>query len=345
MKRILNYFKITAFLLSGTLIVSSCVTLLGRKQTIYVDSYPQGARVHAGNKYIGITPCSHKSKRVKSTLTFEKEGYYPTTISTVTKMRGSIWWNMLFTGFIGVMVDIPYWEKYSELSYSTRLSAIPVPKSYTPTPSIISSSVPSEMKATTSTLSKIVNSNSNTQMTGKAIFKKYNSAVFMIYTSDNKSISQGSGFFVSNDGIGISNYHVFKGSLKGKEVIKLSNGNIYKIQEVLAYSEQYDYIIFKVKGNGFNYIPVTKRGYEVGDEIYTIGSPKGLENTFSSGEISQSRSNYLIQINAPIDHGSSGGALINIYGEVIGITSAGRDDSGANLNFAQDIRAIFNTVY
>ena len=167
----------------------------------------------------------------------------------------------------------------------------------------------------------------------------------MIYTSDNVNVSQGSGFFVSSDGIGISNYHVFKGSYKGQEIIKLSNGSIYKVQEVLAYSEKYDYIVFKVQGNGFNYIPVTKRGYEVGDEVYAIGSPKGLENTISNGLISQKHSDYYIQISVPIDHGSSGGALINSYGEIIGITSGGRDDSGANLNFARDIRVIFDTTY
>ena len=113
----------------------------------------------------------------------------------------------------------------------------------------------------------------------------------------------------------------------------------------MAYSERYDYILFKVNGDYFNYIPVTKRGYEIGDEVYAIGSPKGLENTLSNGLISQEYKDYYIQISVPIDHGSSGGALINSYGEVIGITSGGRDDSGANLNFARDIRAIFTTKY
>ena len=65
-----------------------------------------------------------------------------------------------------------------------------------------------------------------------------------------------------------------------------------------------------------------------------------MENTFSSGEISQLREDNLIQINAPIDHGSSGGALINEYGEVIGITTAGIETSGANLNFAVDIDVV-----
>ena len=89
-----------------------------------------------------------------------------------------------------------------------------------------------------------------------------------------------------------------------------------------------------------NYIPVSNRQSKVGEKVFTIGSPRGLENTFSSGEISQLRGNNIIQINAPIDHGSSGGVLINEYGEAIGITSSGYDDSGANLNFALDIKAV-----
>ena len=327
--------------LTCNLFFSSCVTLLGKKQTIYVDSYPQGATVYAGDKYIGTTPCAYKSKKAASTLTFEKNGYQSRTIETSLKMRGAIWWNIPFTFLAGVLVDAPYWFNYADIRYNTKLAAIPQPKTYTPKPSVISPTAPSEMRATHSTLSRIAISNSNTEMKAKAIYKKYKSAVFMIYTSDNVSVSQGSGFFVSSDGIGISNYHVFKGTFKGKEVVKLSNGTTYRIKEVLAYSEKYDYILFKIDGSGFNYIPVTQRGYEIGDEVYAIGSPRGMENTLSNGLISQSHGEHYIQISVPIDHGSSGGALINCYGEVIGITSGGRDDSGANLNFARDIRAIF----
>lgn len=168
------------------------------------------------------------------------------------------------------------------------------------------------------------------------IFKRYDSAVFMVFTTDGYNAYQGSGFFISRDGLAVSNYHVFKGTGVGYEIIKLSDGRQYKIEKVLAKSEADDYILFRVKGQ-FNYIPVSQRKCEVGERVYTIGSPKGLENTFSSGEISQIREGNFIQISCPIDHGSSGGVLINRYGEAIGITTGGRDDSGANLNFAKDI--------
>ena len=171
------------------------------------------------------------------------------------------------------------------------------------------------------------------------IFKKYNSAVFMIYTTDGLGVFQGSGFFISENGVAVSNYQVFKGTAVGSEVIKLSDGRQCKISEVIAKSESEDYILFRIKGH-FVHIPVSHRKNNVGEKVYTIGSPRGLENTFSSGEISQIRDDNYIQISCPIDHGSSGGVLINAYGEAIGITTGGHDESGANLNFAKNIKVL-----
>lgn len=199
-----------------------------------------------------------------------------------------------------------------------------------------------EMTGTNETLS--VTENENNQKNNKIyspteLFKRYNSAVFMIFTTDGYQAYQGSGFFITQDGLAVSNYHVFKGTAIGYEIIKLVDGRQYKIDKVIAKSEADDYILFQIKGQ-FNYIPVSQRQCEVGERVYTIGSPKGLENTFASGEISQIRSDDFIQISCPIDHGSSGGALINQYGEAIGITTGGRDDSGANLNFAKNIHVV-----
>lgn len=183
--------------------------------------------------------------------------------------------------------------------------------------------------------------NKNGVLSASEVYEKYNTAVFMIYTSDGLNDFQGSGFFINSEGLAVSNYHVFKETCIGLEVIKLSDGIQCKVREVLAKNEEYDFILFYVDmERECNYIPITNRTCKVGEKIFTIGSPKELENTFSSGEISQLRGNYVIQINAPIDHGSSGGALINEFGEAIGITFGGFDDSGANLNFAIDIGVV-----
>lgn len=187
----------------------------------------------------------------------------------------------------------------------------------------------------------VAQSSNNGEMTGADIFEKYNTAVFTVFTQDSYSMYQGSGFFISPDGLAVSNYHVFKGTHKGRAQIKTSDGKYIDVSDVVAYNNDDDIFIFRVQASGktFNYIPISNKGVRVGEKAYAIGSPKGLENTFSSGEISQLREGY-IQISVPIDHGSSGGVLLNAYGEAIGISTAGRDDSGANLNFAIDIRIL-----
>lgn len=174
------------------------------------------------------------------------------------------------------------------------------------------------------------------------IFERYSPAVFKIHTSNGLQGSQGSGFFISADGIAVSNYHVFQDTYVGYEEIILSDGNRYKVSNVYHKDSYNDFIIFRVRvPQNVNYIKVADAIPAIGEKVYTIGSPRGLDNTFSSGEISQKRNNgKILQISAPIDHGSSGGVLLNAYGEAIGITFAGYDDSGANLNFAININII-----
>lgn len=177
------------------------------------------------------------------------------------------------------------------------------------------------------------------EMSASEIFEKYAPAVFKIHAVGGYTSSQGSGFFISSDGVAVSNYHVFEGTTKGYEQIILNDGTVCKVEQVYHYSKEEDFIIFKVAlSSKVRYIPIAASSPKVGEKVFTIGSPRGLDNTLSSGEVSQLRDNGdVIQINAPVDHGSSGGVLLNAYGEAIGITSAGIDDSPANLNFAINI--------
>lgn len=201
----------------------------------------------------------------------------------------------------------------------------------------------SEKKASRSISSrKITNKRSNEKMEGSQIFERYGTAVFMVFTSDGSNAYQGSGFFIDNNGLAVSNYHVFRGTGLGLEQIKLVDSDeVYKVIEVLTKSEQEDFILFRVDCENTNYIPIATEKPKVGEKVYAIGSPRGLENTFSSGEVSQWRADNLMQISALIDHGSSGGALINEYGEVVGITSGTfADGSQANLNYAWSIEAV-----
>jgi len=182
---------------------------------------------------------------------------------------------------------------------------------------------------------------SSSNLSLQELFKKYNSAVFIIYTSDGENTLQGSGFFISSDGIGVSNYHVFKGTKRGAEVIKLESGEELKITEVIVADEENDFIIFKVKPFGkTNYIKRAASLPEIGDEVFAIGNPEGLEHTLSKGIISgyRGKNKGLIQTTTAITHGSSGGPLLNMNGDVIGITSGGIGE--ANLNFAVNINLL-----
>ena len=186
------------------------------------------------------------------------------------------------------------------------------------------------------------NKRSDMKLEGQEIFDKYATAVFMVFTSDGMNGYQGSGFFIDDEGLAVSNYHVFKGTGKGMERIKLlGNDEVYHVLEVIQSSEEEDFILFRVDCSNTNYLPIASSKPKIGEKVFAIGSPRGLENTFSSGEVSQWRDTNLMQISALIDHGSSGGALINEYGEVVGITSGTfADGSQANLNYAWSIDVI-----
>ena len=72
------------------------------------------------------------------------------------------------------------------------------------------------------------------------IFEKFNTAVFMVYATDGKLVSQGSGFFILDNGLAVSNYHVFEGTTKGSEEIKLTSGEQFRVSKVIKYSKELD---------------------------------------------------------------------------------------------------------
>lgn len=170
------------------------------------------------------------------------------------------------------------------------------------------------------------------------LFKKLEKGVFMVFSVlGEERYSQGSGFFIA-PGIGITNYHVLDGSRKGYVAI---NEEIYEITEILAssHTENLDYVIFKTTYRSNDVLDISKRKPDVGEDVFAIGSPKGLSNSLTKGTVSGFRKNQRIQIDATIDHGSSGGPLFNLQGEVVGITTSGLG-TGSALNFAVNIQAL-----
>jgi len=184
-----------------------------------------------------------------------------------------------------------------------------------------------------------------TELTSEEIYAKCSPAVFYIEVYDSKgtATASGSGFFILGDGTAVTNYHVINGAYSAK--ITVSNtGKAYNVLGVYDYSEAEDWAVLKIDGTGFSYLKIGDASTVVGGAtVYAIGSPLGLQNTITQGLISnaarvESGVTY-IQTSAAISSGSSGGALLNKYGEVIGITSASYTD-GQNLNLALPIGII-----
>lgn len=184
-----------------------------------------------------------------------------------------------------------------------------------------------------------------TILNAEEIYAKCSPAVFYIenYDKDGQIISSGSGFFINVNGCAVTNFHVIEGAYSAK--IQISDtGDVYNVVGVLDYNKEEDWAIIQTDCEKNSSLTIGDASTVVGGaEVYAIGSPLGLQNTISQGIISNPArvdgNNTYIQITAPISSGSSGGALINKYGEVIGITSAVYLD-GQNLNLALPITII-----
>lgn len=146
----------------------------------------------------------------------------------------------------------------------------------------------------------------------------------------------GSGFFINREGQIVTNKHVLSNP-DGAE-IKTISGNVYKVQKLIHEDAAADLVIASTDAISRESKPVSINAVlpVVGEKIIVIGSPLGLEQTVSDGIVSALRSNQqsieFIQITAPISPGNSGGPLLNMRGEVIGVATF-QYSSGQNLNF------------
>ena len=175
-------------------------------------------------------------------------------------------------------------------------------------------------------------------LNAEQIYAKCSPAVFYIEISDKNGqpVSSGSGVFLNADGLAITNHHVIDDAYSAK--IMTHDGKIYDVSGYYDAKESIDLALLQIDGSGFDYLELGNTDSIAGGQsIFTIGSPQGFSNTISGGFISNPHVEFLgidsIQISAPISHGSSGGALINDKGQLIGITFAGLDEA-QNINFA-----------
>jgi serine protease Do len=162
----------------------------------------------------------------------------------------------------------------------------------------------------------------------------------------------GSGFFINADGYLITNFHVIEGETEiSAEVYHQRNGQLdretYKQVKIIAINKFHDLALLHIEDKNatkFKYVTLGSSDVlNVGESVFAIGSPLGLERTVTSGIVStktrQLEGELYLQTTAQINPGNSGGPLFNLAGEVVGVTNM-KITFGEGLGFAIPVELV-----
>jgi len=199
------------------------------------------------------------------------------------------------------------------------------------------------MKTKTATVISVIflflSINSFAKQTIPSLLKQVQASTVLVtvYDAQGNQSGQGSGFFISKEGEVLTNWHVISDA--SSAMVKTATGAIFKVKGVVARDEKRDIakIALEAKDVSFQHVKLSPRIPMVGERVFVVGSPYGLESTVSDGLVSALRNipgvGSVIQISAPISPGSSGSPVIDSSGQVVGIASF-QFIEGQNLNFA-----------
>lgn len=179
------------------------------------------------------------------------------------------------------------------------------------------------------------------ELTARQVADRHMSAAFRLQAYEaqgdadkQEPFAEASGFFISADGLAVTNYHSIAGALYADAT--LSTGETYPVERVLFYDPDIDIAVLRISKtstankttSAFSFLEMAGTAdVRTGDTVYTLGNPLGLGLAVSSGIVSAPRrmvERYALPCvmnTADISQGSSGGALVNVYGQVIAVTS------------------------
>ncbi len=182
---------------------------------------------------------------------------------------------------------------------------------------------------------------SPSRITTEEAAKLYAPAVVLVKTA----AGLGSGFFINKKGYLITNFHVIAGEkhiavtqflLEGKILRRV----VHKEVEIIATAPFHDLVVLRLKDFDTEITPVffePEENLNIGETVFAIGNPLGLERTVTEGVLSQTHRNFggilYLQVDAPVNPGNSGGPLFNARGQVVGIINMGVPTM-EGLNFA-----------
>ena len=147
--------------------------------------------------------------------------------------------------------------------------------------------------------------------------------------------AQGSGFFISSDGYIVTNNHVVDHASEVE--VSLAGGKILPAK-VIGVDKKTDLALLKVNGEAFPFVTFASKSPRVGDWVIAVGNPFGLGGTVTAGIVSARGRDIgagpyddFLQIDAPVNHGNSGGPTFNAEGEVVGVNTAIFSPSGGSV--------------
>lgn len=183
-----------------------------------------------------------------------------------------------------------------------------------------------------------------------SLVKQIGEAVVQVRTPE----GLGSGFFINADGYLITNFHVIEGETEiSVEVYRQTGDQLdretYKEVKIIAINKFHDLALLKIDDKSAPKFKYTTLGssdsLSVGDPVFAIGSPLGLERTVTSGILStktrEMEGELYLQTTAQINPGNSGGPLFNLAGEVVGVTNM-KITFGEGLGFAIPVELVKN---
>jgi parallel beta-helix repeat protein len=172
-----------------------------------------------------------------------------------------------------------------------------------------------------------------------SVAQRAKDSIFKVVAHNPEGEATGTGFAVSADGKIATNYHVIEGA--SKIFVKLPNGRTVGIERVVAFDKRVDLAILQVQGVSLRPLPLgDSSAVKVGQEVCVMGSPLGLEQSFSTGVVSAKRvmdGFEWVQITTPISPGNSGSPVMTRDGTVIGVATFVAKE-GQNLNFASSVK-------
>ena len=182
------------------------------------------------------------------------------------------------------------------------------------------------------------------------LVKQIGEAVVQVRTPE----GLGSGFFINSDGYLITNFHVIEGETEiSVEVYRQTDGQLdretYKQVKIIAINKFHDLALLKIEDKDapkFKYVTLGNAdAMNVGDAVFAIGSPLGLERTVTQGILStktrELEGNLYLQTSTQINPGNSGGPLFNLAGDVVGVTNM-KITFGEGLGFAIPVDLVKN---